>query len=182
MSDKKSGITALIIMDGFGVPADVNRSAILEENTKNIQELAKKYPSTKIYASEEEVGLPKGQSGTSEVGHLTIGAGRIVFQPIVRVNKAIEDGSFYTNPVLVSAMENAKIEGRSLHLVGMPSDGGIHSHIEHLFRLLDMAKQYQVKNVYIHFTSDGRDTPEATLDYEFCPCRALISGSTESPV
>ena len=112
MSDKKSGITALIIMDGFGVPVDTNRSAILEENTKNIQELAKKYPSTKIYASEEEVGLPNGQSGTSEVGHLTIGAGRIVFQPIVRVNKAIEDGSFYTNPVLVSAMENAKIEGR----------------------------------------------------------------------
>ena len=141
MSDKKSGITALIIMDGFGVPVDTNRSAILEENTKNIQELAKKYPSTKIYASEEEVGLPNGQSGTSEVGHLTIGAGRIVFQPIVRVNKAIEDGSFYTNPVLVSAMENAKIEGRSLHLVGMPSDGGIHSHIEHLFRLLEMAKQ-----------------------------------------
>ena len=76
-------------MDGFGVPVDTNRSAILEENTKNIQELAKKYPSTKIYASEEEVGLPNGQSGTSEVGHLTIGAGRIVFQPIVRVNKAI---------------------------------------------------------------------------------------------
>ena len=159
MSDKKSGITALIIMDGFGVPVDKERSAILEENTKNIQELAKKYPSTKIYASEEEVGLPKGQSGTSEVGHLTIGAGRIVFQPIVRVNKAIEDGSFYTNPVLLSAMENAKIEGRSLHLLGMPSDGGIHSHIEHLFRLLDMAKQNAVKNVYIHFFGDGRDTP-----------------------
>ncbi len=159
MSENKLGITALIIMDGFGIPKDVSRSAITKENTTNIQQLAKEYPSTSIYASEEYVGLPAGQAGTSEVGHLTIGSGRTIFQPFVRVNKAIEDGSFFENKVLLSAMENAKIEGRSLHLLGMPSDGGIHSHIDHLLRLLDMAKQNGVKDVYIHFFADGRDTP-----------------------
>ncbi len=154
-------VTALIIMDGFGKPKDISRSAILEENTKHIREYANKYPSTLIYASELQVGLPEGQAGTSEVGHLTIGSGRVVLQPLVRVNKAIEDGSIRKNKVLVEAMQIAK--SKALHLLGMPTDGGIHSHINHLLELLEMAKENGVEKVYIHVCADGRDTPPKSI-------------------
>lgn len=156
---KTSKLTMLVIMDGLGYPTDLSRSAVLQENTTNLRRLADKYPSTLLNASELEVGLPDGQAGTSDVGHLTIGTGRVIYQPLVRINKEIESGKFFENPALVGAMENAKEKGKSLHLMGIPTDGGVHGHIEHLLALLRMAKQYNVKNVFLHIFTDGRDTP-----------------------
>ena len=156
-------LTALIIMDGFGVPQDESRSGITKENTKNLQELAKKYSHTNIFASEEYVGLPKGQAGTSEVGHMTIGSGRITYQPIVKINKEIESGAFFENRVLLDAFDYAKKNNKSIHLLGIVSDGGVHSHINHLFALLEMCKQNNVKDVFVHIISDGRDTPPKSV-------------------
>ena len=150
-------------MDGFGYPKDIERSAIKEYNTKNIRALAEKYPSTLIYASELQVGLPEGQAGTSEVGHLTIGSGRVVLQPLVRVNKAIEDGSFAKNEVLLDAINVAKKNNKAFHLLGMPTDGGIHSHINHLIELLKVAKNNGLKDVFIHVFADGRDVPPKSI-------------------
>ena len=159
-------VCCLLIMDGFGVPADESRSAITKDNTKNIQDLASKYPATTLKASEIAVGLPEGQMGTSEVGHLTMGIGRVKYQSLVEINEAIKDGSFYQNKVLLKAMENAKLPGRSLHLLGIPTDGGIHSRIEHLLAILKMSAMNDVKNVYIHYFTDGRDVPPTSaLEY-----------------
>lgn len=159
-------LVCLVIMDGFGIPKDESRSGITRENTKNLQLLAKNYPTTRLQASEGAVGLPKGQMGTSEVGHLTMGIGRVVYQPIVKINKAIEDKSFFSNKVLVEAMEKAKKNSSAVHLLGMPTDGGIHSHIDHFFALLELAQEVGVKDVYIHYFTDGRDTPvKSALHY-----------------
>lgn len=155
----KNKLTALIIMDGFGIPQDINRSGITSENTKNLQELKEKYSYSTLYASEEQVGLPAGQSGTSEVGHMTIGSGRVNYQPLVKINKEIENKEFFKNETLNWIIDKAKKDNKALHLIGMPSDGGIHSHINHLFALLDLCKQKDFEKVYIHFISDGRDTP-----------------------
>lgn len=152
-------LTALIIMDGFGVPSNFEHSGITNENTKNIEALKNAFSYSTIFASEEYVGLPKGQAGTSEVGHMTIGSGRVTYQPLVKINKEIESGEFFKNAVLNDAIDKAKKQNKSLHLIGMPSDGGIHSHINHLFALLDLCKKKDFKNVYIHFIGDGRDTP-----------------------
>lgn len=152
-------LTTLIIMDGFGVPEDQERSGIITENTTNIRELKETYSYATLRASEEYVGLPTGQSGTSEVGHMTIGSGRVTYQPLVKINKEIENKEFFKNETLNWVIDQAKKENKGLHLIGMPSDGGIHSHIDHLFALLDLCKQKEMKNVYVHFICDGRDTP-----------------------
>ena len=155
----KKKLTTLIIMDGFGVPQDLERSGITKENTKNLQELKEKYSYATLFASEEQVGLPAGQSGTSEVGHMTIGSGRVNYQPLVRINKDIENKKFFNNETLNYIIDEAKSKNKGLHLIGMPSDGGIHSHINHLFALLDLCKQKDFDKVFVHFISDGRDTP-----------------------
>ncbi len=155
--DKK--LTALIIMDGFGIPKDFERSGITPDNTKNLQELKNKFSYTTIKASEEYVGLPAGQAGTSEVGHATIGSGRVTYQPLVKINMEIKSGDFFKNEVLCDAIDYAKQNKKKLHLIGLPSDGGIHGHINHLFALLDLCKQKNFEDVYIHFIGDGRDTP-----------------------
>jgi len=153
-------LTTLIIMDGFGIPKDLERSGIIDENTKNLRQLKQTYSYSTLFASEEYVGLPQGQSGTSEVGHMTIGSGRVTYQPLVKINKQIESKEFFDNKVLCDAIDYAKQNKKSLHLIGMPSDGGIHSHINHLFAILDLCKQKAFKDkVYIHFIADGRDTP-----------------------
>lgn len=146
-------------MDGFGYPRDLKRSAVTSSNTKFLQSLSKKYPTTLLHASELAVGLPKGQAGTSEVGHLTIGTGRLNKQDLVMINDEIKTGSFFKNEALLEAMKNAKKKGSALHLMGIPTDGGVHGHIDHLFALIKMAKENEVKNVYIHFFADGRDVP-----------------------
>ena len=160
--DDKSPVV-LIVMDGFGVPKDENRSGILSSNTKNLQQLCAQFPNTTIRASEEFVGLPKGQAGTSEVGHMTIGSGRVTYQPLVRINRDIESGAFFENEQFLKMIDYAKDNDKSIHLIGIPSDGGIHSHISHLFALLKLCKMKNVKKVFIHFVGDGRDTPPKSI-------------------
>ncbi|MFZ5975172.1 MAG: 2,3-bisphosphoglycerate-independent phosphoglycerate mutase [Bacillota bacterium] len=153
---------ALLILDGFGIAPDSPSNAIETEGIPSIKAYAREYPSTMIAANGLAVGLPKGQMGNSEVGHLNIGAGRIVYQDFTRVTKSIEDGDFFTNPVLLGAIENCKIKGSSLHLMGLVSDGGVHSHIEHLFAFLKLAKENGLLKVYVHAFMDGRDVPPSS--------------------
>lgn len=154
----------LTIMDGFGYTPNMEGNAIALAGTPHLDAISEKYPHTLIEASGLDVGLPRGQMGNSEVGHTNIGAGRVVYQDLTRVTKAIEDGDFFENPALVAAMENAK--DKSLHILGLLSDGGVHSHIDHLKALLDMAKRNSLTRVYVHAFTDGRDTdPQSAIDY-----------------
>jgi 2,3-bisphosphoglycerate-independent phosphoglycerate mutase len=155
---------ALIIMDGYGESKITEGNAVIAAKTPNLDKIVKEYPHTLIQASGLDVGLPDGQMGNSEVGHTNIGAGRIVYQDLTRVSKSINDGDFFTNEVLLKAMENAK--DHSLHLMGLLSDGGVHSHIDHLKALIKMAKENGVQNVFVHAFTDGRDTaPRSALGY-----------------
>ena len=148
----------LCILDGFGwLPSHPQGNAIVAANTPNLDHLFATYPHTTIGASGMDVGLPEGQMGNSEVGHTNIGAGRIVYQELTRITKAIQDGTIRDNAVLRGAMEQAAQSGKALHLIGLLSSGGVHSHIQHLFGLLDMAKDLGVTNLYVHAITDGRD-------------------------
>lgn len=149
---------ALIIMDGFGYNKDTFGNAIAAANKPNIDKYLQG-PHTLIGASGLDVGLPDGQMGNSEVGHTNIGAGRIVYQMLVKITKDIQDGVFFENKALCDAMENCKKNGTALHLMGLLSPGGVHSHMEHLFGLLEMAKRHGLKDVYVHAFLDGRDEP-----------------------
>lgn len=149
---------ALIILDGWGYAPDWGGNAVTESRTPNFDKLWREFPHTTIQASGEYVGLPGHEMGNSEVGHLNLGAGRVVYQDIKRINNAIEDSSFFTNKVLLRAMDQAKKQGNKLHMLGLVSDGGVHSHIDHLYALLEMAKKEKVKSVFIHAITDGRDT------------------------
>ena len=155
-------MTALIIMDGFGERAETYGNAIKLAGTPNLDKLEAEYPHTVIGASGMDVGLPDGQMGNSEVGHLNIGAGRIVYQELTRITKSIQDGDFFKVPEFVDACQKAKKNGGKLHLMGLLSDGGVHSHITHLFALIDLAKQQGLDNVYVHCIMDGRDTPPSS--------------------
>ena len=150
---------ALIIMDGFGQRKETEGNAIAAAKHPNLDRLWATCPHTQIGASGMDVGLPDGQMGNSEVGHTNMGAGRIVYQELTRITKSIEDGEYLSNPALLHAMENAKKPGAALHLMGLLSDGGVHSHIHHLFGLIEMAKKMGVEKVYIHCFMDGRDVP-----------------------
>ncbi len=149
----------LIIMDGFGESDKIEGNAIASARTPNIDRLKSSRPFTTIGAAGLDVGLPPGQMGNSEVGHLNLGAGRVVYQDYTRINLAIEDGSFYENQVLVEAADYAKKRGSALHLIGLLSDGGVHSHNTHLYALLRLARERGQKTVYIHAILDGRDVP-----------------------
>ena len=155
-------LTALIILDGWGIGNDYPGNAIKRANTPNYDLLIKRYPSTRLSASGYDVGLPKGQMGNSEVGHLNMGAGRVVYQDFTRITKAIEEGEILKNDSLLSAMKHASDNGTPLHLMGLLSDGGVHSHITHLYSLMEMAKAQGVKDVEIHCFTDGRDVGPAT--------------------
>ncbi len=147
----------LCIMDGFGSNPGAKGNAIEAANTPNLDRLIAENPRTLIGASGLDVGLPDGQMGNSEVGHTNIGAGRVVYQMLVKISKTIKDGELIRNKALASAMENCKANGSALHLVGLLSDGGVHSHIEHLFGIIDMAKEMGLSKVYVHAITDGRD-------------------------
>ena len=155
MSDKKTPY-AIIIMDGYGLAPAGDGNAIYLNGSKNVKYFIENYPSATLGASGMSVGLPDGQMGNSEVGHLNMGAGRIVYQDLTKITKAIKDGDFFENPVLIKAMDNAAA-GKNLHLYGLLSTGGVHSHITHLYALLKMAKERGVKNCYVHCFMDGRD-------------------------
>ena len=144
-------------MDGYGLAPAGPGNAIELDGSRNVKALAKKYPSATLGASGLSVGLPDGQMGNSEVGHLNMGAGRIVYQDLTRITKSIADGDFFENPALIKAMDNAKQNGKKLHLYGLLSDGGVHSHITHLYALLEMAKRRGLKDVFVHCFTDGRD-------------------------
>ena len=152
----------LMILDGYGLNEKTEHNAVAEGKTPVVDGLMKEYPFVKGNASGMAVGLPDGQMGNSEVGHLNMGAGRIVYQELTRITKEIQDGTFFENPALVKAMENCKANDSALHAFGLLSDGGVHSHNTHLYGLLEMAKRFGLSKVYVHAFLDGRDTPPAS--------------------
>ena len=159
-------LTALIILDGFGYSKSVEGNAIREAGIPYICSLKANYPHTTIMASGLAVGLPDGQMGNSEVGHLNIGAGRVIKQELVRINDAVSDGSFYESEAFIGAIDNCKRNNSALHLMGLCSDGGVHSHLNHLYALLELAKSNGLDRVYIHCFMDGRDVPPTSgIDY-----------------
>ena len=152
--------TMLMILDGYGLNENEKEAnAIRNAKKPNLDKIFEKYPWTRLNACGLAVGLPEGQMGNSEVGHLNIGAGRIVYQELTRITKAIEDGDFFENPAVTEAMDHVIANDSALHLLGLLSDGGVHSHISHLFALIDMAKRKGISKVYIHCFLDGRDVP-----------------------
>ena len=154
--------TVLMILDGYGLNNNQKGNAVAEAKTPVMDKLMSEYPFVKGYASGLAVGLPDGQMGNSEVGHLNMGAGRIVYQELTKITKSIQDGDFFENKALLAACENVKKNDSALHLMGLVSDGGVHSHIEHIFGLLELAKRQGLKKVYVHCFLDGRDTPPAS--------------------
>ncbi len=152
----------LVIMDGFGINKESYGNAIAAANTPNLDKLFSSYPNTLIGASGMAVGLPDGQMGNSEVGHTNIGAGRVVYQELTRISKSITDGDFYKNPAFLGAIAHCKSTGGALHLMGLLSDGGVHSHNSHLYALLKLAKAEGLTKVFIHCLLDGRDVPPAS--------------------
>ena len=155
---KNEKLTMLMILDGFGINENEQGNAVKLANTPNIDRLMKTCPTTKMYTSGLKVGLPDGQMGNSEVGHTNIGAGRIVYQDLTKITKSIEDGDFFSIPEFNKAIENCKEHNSKLHIMGLLSDGGVHSHIRHLYGLLELAKRKDFENVFVHCFMDGRDT------------------------
>src|SRR5690625_4987645 len=159
-------LVALIILDGFALREEHEGNAVAQAKKPNFDRLWQQYPHNTLHVSGESVGLPEGQMGNSEVGHLNIGAGRIVYQSLTRINKAIEDRSFFSNVTLLNTLRTIKTNGRALHLFVLLSDGGVHSHINHLFALLKMAKDQGITEVYVHAFLDGRDVgPQTAVSY-----------------
>ncbi len=163
---KNTPVNILMILDGWGISPIRSGNAFALAKTPFLDTLLETFPNSQLACSGDAVGLPPGIMGNSEVGHMNMGSGRRVFQDFVRINRAIEDKSFFENPELKKAMERARESNKGLHLLGLLSDGGVHSHISHLLALIDMAKQNQVKNLYIHPILDGRDTsPTSGITY-----------------
>ena len=148
----------LMILDGWGIGNHGKGDVIFNTPTPYLDALQKNYPHSQLLASGENVGLPDGQMGNSEVGHLNIGAGRIVYQDLVKINRACADGSILRNPEVVSAYEYAKVHGKNVHLMGLTSNGGVHSSLDHLFKLVDISREYGIQHTYVHCFMDGRDT------------------------
>ena len=156
----------LCILDGIGVTNNKKGNAFYNAKTPNIDNLLKKYPNTLLEASGEFVGLPKGQMGNSEVGHMTIGGGKVIYQSLEYINKKIENNEFKINKEILEVINHTKNNNSKLHLMGLLSDGGVHSHINHLFTLLEMCKENNIEDVYIHIFTDGRDTlPTSSIKY-----------------
>ncbi|QGH34145.1 2,3-bisphosphoglycerate-independent phosphoglycerate mutase [Gracilibacillus salitolerans] len=158
MSQNK--LAALIILDGYAIRDEEKGNAVKQANTPNFDRYWNQFPTSQLTASGEAVGLPAGQMGNSEVGHLNIGAGRIVYQSLTRVNLSIKDGDFFDNQVLINAVEHAKNNDKALHVFGLLSDGGVHSHIEHMYAVLKLAADKGLKKVYVHAFLDGRDVDQ----------------------
>ena len=145
----------LVVLDGWGLRAERDANAIAVAGTPNMDALVREFPHTAIETSGLSVGLPEGQMGNSEVGHTNLGAGRIVYQDLVRINRAVEDGSFYKNDALLQACRRAKENGGALHLMGLLSDGGVHSHNEHLYALVELARREGVPRTFIHASTNA---------------------------
>jgi 2,3-bisphosphoglycerate-independent phosphoglycerate mutase len=154
----------LVILDGFGINSRKEGNAIANASTPNLDALLKNYPNSRLSMSGVDVGLPEGQMGNSEVGHMILGAGRIVYQDLTLIHKDIDDGAFYNNPVLLDALRKTKAASDRLHLMGLLGDGGVHSHQRHLEAIIEMARREQVGEVYLHLFLDGRDTPPTSAE------------------
>lgn len=154
----------LLILDGFGYSEEMTDNAIAQANTPNWDNYWKNYPHTLINASESFVGLPQGQMGNSEVGHLNMGAGRVIFQDLERINRSIATGEFFVNPILTQAVQKAKQAGKALHILGLLSDGGVHSHQDHIHAMIEMAARNGLEKIYVHAFLDGRDTPPVSAE------------------
>jgi len=163
MTAQKSPL-ALIILDGWGYREETENNAIAAANTPNLDALANEYTSTLISGSGLDVGLPEGQMGNSEVGHVNLGAGRVVYQDFTKITKAISDGEFAHNGAILDGIKAAAEQGKAVHILGLLSDGGVHSHLDHLMVALELAHQHGVKKVYLHGFLDGRDTPPRSAD------------------
>lgn len=159
MSNK---IVTLLVLDGFGIGRDYGGNAIALAKMDFYNSILKEYPNSSLGASGEEVGLPKGEDGNSEVGHLNLGAGRIVYQDLPRINMSIADGSFFNNEAFLNASAHVKTNNSSLHLIGLVGSGGVHSNVEHLFALLHFARKQELKKVFLHLFTDGRDSPPSS--------------------
>ncbi len=157
-TNKKGPVHILLILDGWGLREETRGNAVAQAHTPFLDSLVQDYPHCRLTCSGNAVGLPEGTMGNSEVGHMNIGAGRTVFQDFVRINRAIADQSFFQTPALTDIMKQVSASGKRLHLMGLLSDGGVHSHIDHLFALVDMAARHQIRNLYVHPVLDGRDT------------------------
>jgi 2,3-bisphosphoglycerate-independent phosphoglycerate mutase len=156
----------LVVLDGWGIRVEREANAIAVAGTPNMDALTNEFPHTALMTSGNSVGLPEGQMGNSEVGHTNLGAGRIVYQDLVRINRAVEDGDFFRNDALLLAARRAREHGGALHLLGLLSDGGVHSHEEHLAACIELARREGVARVFVHAFMDGRDTPPRSgLEY-----------------
>lgn len=165
----------LVILDGWGLSSRVEGNAMARANIPNFKRFQSDYPHCTLTCSGEEVGLPEGQMGNSEVGHLNIGAGRVVYQELTRISRAVRDGSFFENEVLLDAVKHAKMNNKSLHLMGLLSDGGVHSHIHHLLALLDLAAGQHLRKVFVHAFLDGRDVPPVSAREYFESLRQKLN-------
>lgn len=162
----------LMILDGFGIGTNYG-NAIRDAKKPNLEHIFSTNPVALIAASGMDVGLPDGQMGNSEVGHTNIGAGRVVYQELTRITKSIKDGDFFENEAMVNAMNNAAEDGKALHIMGLLSPGGVHSHITHMYGIVEMAKRKGVKNVYIHAFLDGRDVPPSSAKIGRASCERV---------
>nr|ARO91288.1 2 3-bisphosphoglycerate independent phosphoglycerate mutase [Rhodochaete parvula] len=160
MSTEKIHPVILTILDGWGNSNNISGNAVLKAKTPFLDSLLQNYPNTLLDASGTSVGLPEGQVGNSEVGHTTIGAGRVLSQDLVKISQSIEDNTFFLNPILNQLCQTVESNHQSLHLIGLCSDGGVHSHIDHLFALISLAQKYKIVQIYIHVITDGRDTSQ----------------------
>lgn len=174
MSQAKKTL-ALIILDGWGHRVETENNAIANANTPVLDKLAAEYPSTLISGSGLDVGLPDGQMGNSEVGHVNLGAGRVVYQDFTRISKAIDDGEFAQNPALVDVVDKAVAAGKAVHIMGLMSPGGVHSHEDHIFAMIRMAAERGAKKVYLHAFLDGRDTPPRSAESALVKADALFA-------
>lgn len=174
MDDDKSKLVILTILDGWGIAAPGAGNAISQANTINMNRFIASYPHTQLLASGEAVGLPRGEDGNTETGHLNLSAGRIVYQDLVRINMSIADGTFFNNPTLISAIDHAKKNNSNLHYMGLLGAGGVHSNIEHLYALIELAKRQQFNRVFIHLFTDGRDSPPTSAKSYVASLRAVI--------
>lgn len=175
MTSQKTTL-ALIILDGWGYRQETKNNAIAAANTPNMDRLAAQYTSTLISGSGLDVGLPEGQMGNSEVGHVNLGAGRVVYQDFTKITKAIKDGEFVSNPAITEGIEQAIKDDKAVHIIGLLSDGGVHSHQDHLFAALTLAQQKGAKRVYLHAFLDGRDTPPRSAEKYLAQAQQVCEG------
>lgn len=174
MNGETSKFVMLVVLDGWGVAAKNPGNAIALSQTPNMNRFYASYPHTQLGASGESVGLPRGEVGNTETGHLNLGAGRIVYQDLQRINMSIADGTFFQNQVLISAIDHANASNSNLHLMGLIGAGGVHSNMEHLYALIELAKNHQFKRVFLHLFTDGRDSPPTSAKTYISEIRKMI--------